>query len=95
MGERKVALDHPLFIQHSHSASNVSLTSVMTPRKEFFVIAFVVVFDMFVQCIFATLSDIDIYSPTGDIDAAKHLSQKLERAIKKGTVDGSRDQGTK
>ena len=50
---------------------------------------------MFVQCIFATLSDIDIYSPTGDIDAAKHLSQKLERAIKKGTVDGSRDQGTK
>lgn len=28
-------------------------------------------FDMFMQPIFATLSDIVTYSPTGDIDAAK------------------------
>ena len=50
---------------------------------------------MFVQFIFAALSDIDIYFHTGDIDAAKQLSQKLEQPIQKGTMNGARDQGTK
>ena len=38
---------------------------------------------MFVQPIFATLSDIVIYSPTGNVDAAKQLAQKFKEAVEK------------
>ena len=38
---------------------------------------------MSVQPIFATLSDIVIYSPTGNVDAAKQLAQKFKEAVEK------------
>ena len=49
-------------------------------------------FDMFAQPMFATLSDIVVYFPTDDIDAAKQHSPKFEEAIKKvpGTSRGSK-----